>query len=102
MDYISREAIIQFGEKQLKNLDDGEAYRRLDAWLNFVPAADVLGAKCGKWIYDGYWSNGCGMGEEYGNYWKCSVCDKIVQEDYAKCGFYYCPNCGADMREKQT
>ena len=40
-EYIEREAVIEFGERQLKRLDDGEAYRRLDAWLNSIPAADV-------------------------------------------------------------
>jgi len=41
MEYIERAAVIEFGEQQLKRLDDGEAYRRLDAWLNTIPAADV-------------------------------------------------------------
>ena len=40
-EYIERDAVIEFGERQLKRLDDGEAYRRLDAWLNSIPAADV-------------------------------------------------------------
>ena len=40
-EYIEREAVIEFGEQQLKRLDDGEAYRRLDFWLNSIPAADV-------------------------------------------------------------
>ena len=40
-DYISREEIIEFGDIMLKRLDDGEAYRRLNAWLEVVPAADV-------------------------------------------------------------
>lgn len=41
-EYIERDAVIEFGERQLKRLDDGEAYRRLDAWLNSIPAADVV------------------------------------------------------------
>lgn len=50
-----------------------------------------------KWIKGAYWSEGCGMGEIYGNYYKCSNCKKEVQDDYMKCSLKYCPNCGARM-----
>ena len=50
-----------------------------------------------KWIKGAYWSEGCGMGEVYGNYYKCSNCKEEVQDDYEKCSLKYCPYCGARM-----
>lgn len=52
----------------------------------------------GKWIRDRYWSRGVGMGEEYGFFYKCSMCEYEVESGYTRCGFNYCPYCGADMR----
>jgi hypothetical protein len=65
-----------------------------------IPAADVRPVVHGKWICGDYWSEGCGMGESYGFYYKCSVCKDVVQGGYKDCGMKYCPNCGADMREE--
>ena len=53
--------------------------------------------KVGKWIRGGFWSDGCGMGETYGYYYKCSECGAEVKNDYKKCGYNFCPNCGARM-----
>ncbi len=53
----------------------------------------------GEWIRDKYWSRGTGMGEEYGFFYKCSLCEYEVENGYTKCGFNFCPNCGADMRK---
>lgn len=53
----------------------------------------------GEWIRDRYWSRGVGMGEEYGFFYKCSMCEYEVEDGYTRCGFNFCPNCGADMRE---
>lgn len=52
----------------------------------------------GKWIRDRYWSRGTGMGEEYGFFYKCSLCEYEVENGYTRCGFNFCPYCGADMR----
>ena len=52
----------------------------------------------GKWIRDRYWSRGIGMGEEYGFFYKCSLCEYEVENGYTRCGFNFCPYCGADMR----
>ena len=64
-----------------------------------VPAADVVERKRGTWIEVGYWSEGVGMGESYGNYFKCSVCEKRVRGGYGHCYMNYCPNCGAKMNK---
>jgi len=53
----------------------------------------------GEWIRDRYWSRGAGMGEEYGFFYKCSLCEYEVENGYTRCGFNFCPYCGADMRK---
>lgn len=60
----------------------------------FIP--DVR--KIGKWIRGDSWSEGIGMGEDYGFYYHCSLCLSTVKGDYDKCGFKYCPFCGSKMR----
>lgn len=54
----------------------------------------------GRWIKKDMWSVGVGMGESYGYYYKCSECGHRVQGDYNKCGYNFCPYCGADMKEE--
>ena len=53
--------------------------------------------KRGEWIRDRYWSRGAGMGEEYGFFYKCSLCEYEVEDGYTRCSFNFCPNCGAKM-----
>ena len=53
--------------------------------------------KIGKWIKDKSWSEGAGMGESYGYYWKCNQCNNIVKGDWSQCGDNFCSECGADM-----
>ena len=60
--------------------------------------AMVTGRPQGEWIRERYWSRGVGMGEEYGFFYKCSLCEYEVESGYTRCGFNYCPYCGADMR----
>ena len=55
----------------------------------------------GAWIRDRYWSRGIGMGEDYGFFYKCSLCEYEVENGYTRCGFNFCPYCGADMRERE-
>lgn len=54
--------------------------------------------KVGKWIKDKSWSEGAGMGESYGHYWKCNQCNNIVKGDWSQCRDNFCSECGADMR----
>jgi len=53
--------------------------------------------KTGRWINGEYWSEGCGMGETYGYYYKCSECGAEEKGGYEKCGYNFCPMCGAKM-----
>lgn len=103
-DYISREAVIEFGERQLKRLDDGEAYRRLDAWLNSNPAADVRPVvrckDCALWNARGI------IDRQPANPTKRMCVNwqrRTESEDYCSIGEAWRvsgPNCGADMREE--
>ena len=65
--------------------------------INAIPSAD---RPQGKWIRDRYWSRGAGMGEEYGFFYKCSLCEYEVENGYTRCDFNFCPYCGAGMRMK--
>lgn len=69
--------------------------RNIICKVETMPSAD---RPQGKWIRDRYWSRGVGMGEEYGFFYKCSMCEYEVESGYTRCGFNYCPYCGADMR----
>lgn len=62
--------------------------------LEDIPSAE----KQGEWIRDRYWSRGIGMGEEYGFFYKCSLCEYEVENGYTRCGFNFCPYCGARMK----
>ena len=106
-DYISREAAIEAieGINWYKYNDEGRLvqggtshdkmflpYKAVEGTLNALPAADVREVKMGHWI---------GVDEFPHEDWECDVCgsqafgnDRIPQE------FHFCPNCGADMREK--
>lgn len=53
--------------------------------------------KKGKWIRGSFWNEGCGMGETYGYYYKCSECGAEVKNDYKNCSYNVCPRCGAKM-----
>ena len=60
-----------------------------------LPSAD---RPQGEWVRDRYWSRGVGMGEDYGFFYKCSLCEYEVENGYTRCDFNFCPYCGADMR----
>ena len=55
--------------------------------------------KKGTWIAGIYWSEGVGMGEDYGFYYKCSNCGNEIKGGYYGCDENFCSKCGADMRE---
>ena len=63
--------------------------------INAIPSAD---RPRGEWIRDKYWSRGAGMGEEYGFFYKCSLCGYEVENGYTRCDFNFCPSCGARMK----
>lgn len=100
-EYISREAAIA----RLKRIVEVNRLRTDRAWftpdgveylINEISAADVRPIVRGKWRFEKSDGKTCDDG------WVCSACN---------CGFHthvpyfedfsFCPNCGADMREKR-
>lgn len=53
--------------------------------------------KHGRWIISGCWDESRGMCENYGHYFKCSICGEEVKGGYKQCNDKYCRNCGAIM-----
>ena len=102
-DYISR-SDIQYGYYPIEPVLKGdEPVYQVIAFkheIDLIPSADVAPVRHAHWIKDEYWSEGTGMGEVYGYYYKCSDCGETVQGDYKECTDKYCRNCGAKMDEK--
>lgn len=78
-EYIEREAAKEAVVKAV-----GKGYSPFNA-IVMLPAADVRPVVRGKWL-----ESDCGPLQ------KCSIC-KATGWD----GFYFCPNCGADMRAEE-
>lgn len=55
--------------------------------------------KRGHWIKGRAWSEGHGMGEEYGFYYTCTECGKEIKGNYDKCYSVFCPECGSRNRK---
>ena len=93
--YIDADALI----KEIKQdiADNGLTERFVFYRIEEAPTINADRPK-GKWIRDRYWSRGVGMGEEYGFFYKCSLCEYEVESGYTRCGFNFCPNCGARMK----
>lgn len=107
-DTISRQAAIEaLGEKPVA-WSKGEYERGLqNQWGYDVSAIKQLQSAQpeyikGHWICDRSWSEGVGMGESYGHYWKCDKCGHLEQGDWGECGCNFCSNCGSDNREVTT
>ena len=107
-DTISRKAAIDaLGEKPVA-WSKGEYERGLqNQWGYDVSAIKQLPSIQpehirGHWICDRSWSEGVGMGESYGHYWKCDKCGHLEQGDWGECGCNFCSNCGSDNREVTT
>lgn len=104
-DAISRQAAIEaLGEKPVA-WSKGEYERGLqNQWgydvsaIKQLPSAQPEHIR-GHWICDRSWSEGVGMGESYGHYWKCDKCGYLEQGDWGECGCNFCSNCGSDNRE---
>lgn len=99
-DYIKKDA------DYIKREDALDVVAYYDGWgvpykvIKNLLSADVAPVRHAHWIKDEYWSEGTGMGEIYGYYYKCSDCGETVQGDYKECTDKYCRNCGAKMDEK--
>ena len=97
-DCISRQdaidALTEYGNGRAVFISVGEAVIRIEQ----LPPTQPEHIK-GHWICDRSWSEGVGMGESYGHYWKCDKCGHLEQGDWGECGCNFCSNCGSDNRE---
>lgn len=84
-------------DDEYKNFDRGDLIALIEAQEERIDEL-LADRPQGEWIRDRYWSRGVGMGEEYGFFYKCSMCEYEVESGYTRCGFNYCPYCGADMK----
>ena len=68
-------------------------------WLADAPAVDAVEVVHGVWVgtADGY-----ADGELVYDMWECSECGYDADGADEKPDWNYCPNCGADMRERST
>ena len=100
-EYIEREAfkaeILRLSTHYLNEWDTLGVLAAADR----IPAADVRPEKRGKWVKTKeYYTAGCAFKRVA---WKCSCCGiEVVNTEpiYRIDDWYYCPNCGADMREE--
>ena len=97
-DCISRQAVIRLVEQYPTII--GNRCSGLIADIKHLPSVTPK-PKMGRWIRRDYWSEGVGMGENYGYYYQCSECKEIIQGGYIKCDDKYCPNCGAKMEVEE-
>ena len=112
-EYISREAAIKrFNFAVLDCLGMEPTIRAGDIIkaLESIPAADVRENKRGKWSVQEIYKHEMSYGTTaYEPVYKCSACGNLMESylrydepimpedaDFPR----YCPNCGADMREK--
>ena len=99
-DYISRQEALNLFPDDNLYWDKNEGYfapHYAKTLLRNLPSVQPE-CKVGKWIRGKSWSEGAGMGESYGYYWKCNQCNNIVKGDWSQCGDNFCSECGADMR----
>lgn len=95
-EYIERAAVEKFIEDGLNNPDKNKAFGHdaieIMAEIHYMPAADVVEVRHGRWLTT----------DAYPHHLYCSVCYKTYAKN-AKWGneldlpTNYCPNCGARM-----
>ena len=94
VEYIEREKVLAKKTEihcivHCQGADEEDVYNAvLVEDINAIPAADVRPVKRGEWSRIDY--------KPHGHDYQCSVCQFKNDEPNN-----FCPNCGADMREKE-
>lgn len=113
-EYIKKEAVIKFIENGLNNPDKTKSFGHdaieIMAEVQYMPTADVVEVRHGKWVEDGYDDipcvcSCCGAEAQYTSTfeetfdydWEENLCPTGYEEirEYIKTPF--CSNCGAKM-----
>lgn len=86
-DYISRKAAID--ALTTRGLSVSNIWAKAINEIELIPTADVQEVRHGKWLYNSLADH---------VYRICELCGAVyaIQED--ECKYWFCPNCGADMR----
>ena len=99
-DCISRQTVINMLNDINAEVNDGCGYM-YEHWMDYIKQLPSISqAKTGHWIIKGY-----NLGDDYID--ECYVCSKCGEQAllypygrHLECLSDFCPNCGADMREK--
>ena len=99
-EYIERAAVEKFIEGGLNSSDKNKAFGHdaieIMAEIHYMPAADVVEVRHGRWFFTEYEFFTCSVcGESYYN----GAESTAQAESYLNSGhtYKYCPNCGARM-----
>ena len=102
-EYIERAVVEKFIEDGLNNPDKNKAFGHdaieIMAEIHYMPAADVVEVRHGRWIFTEYEFFTCSVcGESYYN----GAESTAQAESYLNSGhtYKYCPNCGARMNKE--
>ena len=71
-------------------------WENIHEWLEELKELRKKQRPRGEWLRGSLWSEGCGMGEQYGYYYTCSVCGHEFKGGYTKCNVQFCSKCGSD------
>ena len=77
-------------------LDEQSAFKYM---IMDAPTIEAEPVRHGHYVGEG---DGYANGELVYDVWKCSECGCVFEDEYEKPTYNYCPNCGADMRTKET
>lgn len=93
-DLISREAIINILQKDLKTGDDTVTISWLKTWLEMQPTVDAEPVVHGRWLTLEEYAKKIGADPTpYEGGWRfCSECEQPMRDIN---GWLYCPSCGA-------
>lgn len=92
VEYIDRQAVLDELDEDIEEFVECDyALKTAKKYIKKIPPADVRPVVRGRWILDN---------RPDGGLWACSNC-KFPSEAFAVDRLYkFCPNCGADMRER--
>lgn len=83
-EYVEKSVVEEYLKRAIFGAD-----RKIDKWVDQMPAADVRENVHGHWIQH--------EDDLNGDYWECSAChDEYNVYGGAMC-YAYCPTCGAQM-----
>lgn len=68
--------------------------------ISHAPTIDAQPIRRAKWLKREYWSEGIGMGEDWGHYYECSACGKRIKGHDMHLDDY-CKKCGAEMDKSE-